>query len=217
MKHFDLEQWSDFGRGVGTRAQQGAMSSHLDTGCRQCTELYAFIQMLLRFARAEQEYEVPAGVVQRAKRIQPVSSAEQLLAKRQIRGRLICDTFLRPVLAGARAHGAVDRQVLYHAGPYWLDLREERAPGSSTVALVGQIFDSQDPRKQLRSAPVLLLSGKTVLARAMTNEFGEFHMEYRPKRNLKVLVAIEGDGAAAVDLQPATAPPEPTQRKIDGK
>jgi hypothetical protein len=59
---------------------------------------------------------------------------------------------------------------------------------------VGQIIDREQPTSDLSDLPVLLMSGKAVIARARSNRFGEFQMEYEPGRRLRLLLPVEKRG-----------------------
>jgi len=94
----------------------------------------------------------------------------------------VCDEHLRQVLAQPR----LSRQALYQVGDYSLDLRLENERGTSRVALVGQIQNHQQPGNWLGGLPILLVSGKQILAQAVSNSLGESQMEYAPTKRLRL-------------------------------
>jgi hypothetical protein len=85
-----------------------------------------------------------------------------------------------------RSQQRVSRQTLYEAGEYTVDLRQEHERGGARVTVVGQLASRKEPGRSLAGLPVVLSSGKTVLAKAVSNRFGEFQMEYAPARNLRL-------------------------------
>ena len=100
----------------------------------------------------------------------------------------------KPLPAGLRTQQRLSRQTLYQAGDYSLDLRLENERGTSRVALVGQIQNRKQPGKRLGSVPVLLVSGKKILAHAVSNSLGEFQMEYAPQKHQRLYVPVHRSG-----------------------
>src|SRR5207244_12716639 len=113
---------------------------------------------------------------------------EELQILPRIPARLLYDSFREPLPAGVRTQRRLSRQALYVAGDYSLDLHWENERGSPRVALVGQIKNQKEPSKHLGDVPVLLISGKKLLARTVRNALAEFHMEYSPKTHLRLYV-----------------------------
>jgi hypothetical protein len=105
-------------------------------------------------------------------------------------GKLVYDSFQDPLPAGVRAHHRVGRQVLYEAGPYCVDLRLERDSTPGRMSMAGQIAHRGQPGS-MGTVPVLLMSGKSVLARTRSNQFGEFEMEYERAPRLRLYVPGE--------------------------
>src|SRR3989442_15745947 len=66
--------------------------------------------------------------------------------------------------------------------------------GPSRVALVGQIQNRKQPGKWLGDVMVLLVSGKQVLALAVSNSLGEFQMQYAPTKRLRLYVPVRQAG-----------------------
>src|SRR5207244_10336838 len=92
---------------------------------------------------------------------------EELQILPRIPARLLYDSFREPLPAGVRTQQRLSRQALYEAGDYSLDLHWENERGSPRVALVGQIKNQKEPSKHLGDVPVLLASGKKLLARTV--------------------------------------------------
>ena len=108
--------------------------------------------------------------------------------------RLVFDSFREPVMAGVRSQQRIARQALYEAGDYSIDLRMEKDRGTRTVVLVGQIANRVKPEERLAEIPIVLMSGREVVGRAQSNEFGEFQMEYAPRQPLSLFVPMDGSG-----------------------
>jgi hypothetical protein len=195
MTHYATVDWVDFVRGLVAPSDARDMQAHLASGCQDCSRLNAAFTRLAAFVRSEYHAEVPEAQVRQAKAIASSEHLQGLLGSGALPCRLLFDSFLQPAAAGVRAHGAPARQVFYEIGTYRLDLREERDPAGGAVAITGQVFDAGHPDLYLSGAPTFLVCGKRILSRAVTNDFGEFQLEYRPKRGLQLLIAIRGQTA----------------------
>jgi len=90
--------------------------------------------------------------------------------------------------------------------------------------LVGQLANRDMPAQSSSGVLVLLTAGKDVVARTLTNRFGEFQMEYQPPPKLRLVVAFYASGRR-IDLplsrMSAEASREPragrTLRSVKGK
>ena len=74
-RHFSVQEWTDFARGLGDEAHRSAMHQHLSTGCAACGEFVATLQRFAPIVANEAQYEPPAEVVVRAEAVfQPRAS-----------------------------------------------------------------------------------------------------------------------------------------------
>jgi hypothetical protein len=99
-----------------------------------------------------------------------------------------------PQPVGVRGTHQINRQVLFHAGDYSVDLRFEHEKGSASMVLVGQIANQKSPEENLANVPVILVAGSRELTRSISNTFGEFQLEYVPESDLRLLVPLESRG-----------------------
>ncbi len=67
-----------------------------------------------------------------------------------------------------------------------MDIRLEHQKGTATVTLVGQIVNRMRPDQPVSIVPVYLVSGKQFVAQGVCNAFGEFQLEYRPRRHMRL-------------------------------
>ena len=192
MTHFDITQWSDFVRGVGEPAVLAAMGQHLDDGCDRCQYAATTMDAITVTAQAEKEFPVPPNVVHFARSIFVLQVPERVNLLPRIAARLLYDSFRDPLPAGVRSQHHISRQTLYEAGPYHVDLRLDHERGAPHISLVGQIVDQQDPQKSCGGIPVFLLSGKNeIVAQSVSNQQGEFLMEYEPRKSLHLIVDVD--------------------------
>ena len=190
LKHFDIATWTDFVRGLVDESARLAMERHLACGCRKCRHTADLLHKVVGAARNDSQLQVPDYALRCARAIFLLQQPEKVQILPRIPARLLYDSFREPLPAGLRTQQRLSRQALYQAGDYWLDLRLENERGSSRVALVGQIQNRKEPGKRLGGVPVLLVSGKQILARAVSNSLGEFQMEYAPKKHQRLYVPV---------------------------
>ena len=191
MEHFDIVQWADFVRGLPESADRTAMEEHLSSGCQACGGAVRQLRKLVAVADAEARYKVPNYAVDYAKSIYPLQQPAKVHIIAHIHTRLIYDSFREPLPAGIRGQGRIIRHTCYEAGDHTLELRQEIERGCSRVTLVGQITNQKEPRRQMPDVPVTLVAGKETVARAVSNEFGEFVMAYEPRAPLRLYVQVE--------------------------
>ncbi len=204
MKHYGIEQWADFARGVSDPGERDQMTAHLGSGCESCRRLAEFTKKLHATCN-NLAMQVPESAVRLARSIFP--ARPHAVVKRGVkRGmrlpvELIFDSLLVPVPAGLRASWQVGWQGLYRAGDCSLDLRIEPELTSSRAAVIGQITNHVLPEMEMSNLPVRLRSGKVVVAETLSNRFGEFQMEYEQQSRLKLCIDLQDSKNIQVPLK----------------
>ncbi len=188
MRHFEISEWADFVRGLGDSDRREAMSGHLAAGCSKCRRTVEVFSRVAPLAAAESRYDVPEFAVHCARAIFALEQPREVRILGRLVGRLVFDSFREPLPEGVRSQQRVSRQTLYEAGDYAIDLRQEHERGGSRVTVVGQIASRKEPGRALAGVAVVLSSGNSVLAKTVSNQFGEFQMEYPPARDLRLRV-----------------------------
>jgi hypothetical protein len=194
MKHFTIEQWIDYVRGVADPARRHAMEQHLSGGCPGCNALATRLRALWSVAQAELTSPIPEAVVRQATQIYRLRMPDSVLLLPRLRARLMFDSFREALPAGVRS-GRSSRRLVYKAGSYSLELRQEQSAESATVLIVGQLADTKDPKRPLADVPAFLVSRRSIVARTSTNGYGEFEIEYRPARDLQLVLGVAGRSA----------------------
>src|SRR5438128_6459389 len=170
MKHFELAEWTDFVRGLVEKSARLPLEHHLASGGRKCRHTADLLRKLVTAARNDSQVQVPDYALRCAHAIFLLQQPEKVHILPRIPARLLYDSFREPLPAGLRTQQRLSRQALYQAGDYSLDLRLENERGTSRVALVGQIQNRKQVGKRLGGGvPVLLVSGKKILAQAVGN------------------------------------------------
>jgi hypothetical protein len=153
--------------------------------------------MLSRFSGIclrESAYEVPRFAERQVKALIGLAKAPRRTALQRLLGSLVYDSLNDPQPVGVRGTHQINRQVLFHAGEYSVDLRFEHEKGSASMVLVGQIANQNAPDENLANVPVILVAGNRELTRSISNTFGEFQLEYVPESDMRLLVPLESRG-----------------------
>ena len=195
MNHVDIHRWIDCVRGLVGESERAAAEAHA-LSCASCRRTSAVLGGFASVVRAEEAYEVPPPVVQRALDIFD-ASARQPRGLTRLLTRLVYDSRREPLPAGVRSANR-SSQVLYEADEFALDLQINqeyltREGGVQRLILVGQIANRREPGVDMSGRPVLLLCGREVAARTLSNDLGEFHLESEPRRRMRLQVWVGGD------------------------
>ena len=194
MKHFELEQLLDFARGLTSQADRAAIEDHLSKGCRKCRNAVKMFHKLKIACAADSSYAVPDYAVRSARAIFGLRSPGRVPKLAHILARLTYDSFREPALAGVRSQHRVTRHAVYEAGDYSVDLRLEQESGAAGAVLVGQVVNRLQPQDKMASIPVVLVCGRQVMGRAVSNRLGEFQIEYRPGKSLALHLPVQQAG-----------------------
>jgi len=141
----------------------------------------------------------------------PANAPAKRTLLQKLTGSLVFDSFQQPALAGARSGTPGMRHALYEAGDYSVDIRLEEERGSTRVNMVGQLALRSQATDSFDGVPIMLLSGRKVVAEAVSNEFGEFQLSYEPNPRLKLHVPIQKK-KERIELQLGSLVPKPRKR-----
>src|SRR5262249_31342307 len=120
-----------------------------------------------------------------------------------------------PAPAGLRATWQVGRQSMYRAGECSVDLRIEPELQSSRASVIGQITNHTAPSVAMSDLPVSLRAGQEIIAETMSNQFGEFQLEYEQRSQLKLWICLRDAKVIQVPLRKFTSDqPAARSRKI---
>src|SRR3989475_8784356 len=111
MKHFMTEEWIDFVTQVSSPKQQNAMKKRLGTGCKRCAETVAIWQIVHNAAAVEANYQPLAADVRVAKAAFSTAGRAKQMKEESGLVEVLLDSFLQPMLAGARSSGLGNRQI----------------------------------------------------------------------------------------------------------
>jgi hypothetical protein len=192
MKHIAQETLAEFVRQSLSEAEAQSVGGHVAV-CRDCADVAALFREIVRVGARESAYEPPEGIVRAVKAYFEVEQRRAAQPKSIF--ELLFDSLAQPVAAGARASVASARQLLYRVGTVYVDMRVDSETNSERAALVGQMLDSAHPGHPVSGVPVILMDGRKNVASTVSNNNGEFHMDFVLKSNLRLSVTV-GDAPA---------------------
>jgi hypothetical protein len=203
MKHFTTEEWIDFVNQVTSPKQQEAMKKHLGTDCKQCMETVALWQKLHNTAAREASYQPPEADVRLAKAALATSGRVAPRREKNNFVEVMFDSFLQPMLAGARSSGLGTRQMLYRADPYQIDIQIEAKPEGHRLMVTGQLLDVSSPGVVGRDVRVTLSNHRGNIIHTVTNQFGEFRGEIENTGDLELSFPGQGEKSIVISLRNA--------------
>lgn len=174
MRCPSFERLLDYLDGTLAESEAERVVSHLSTGCKECAASQNWYLQTRSIAANDDSVEPPAWVTKRAFRIFETQRPRLVERLGQAIASLVFDSLARPAVAGVRSTETTNRQLLYNAGDYSLDL--QIAPlGQTRAELVGQILrEGEASFESVANLKLeLSLAGKKVFD-ASTNEMGEF-------------------------------------------
>ena len=191
MKHIAQEILAAFVRKSLSAKESASIQAHLDQ-CVACSEAVEMFSEVAQIAAKEASYAPPDGIVRSVKAY--FGTRQQKPAPGKAVFELLFDSLAQPMVAGARASVASARQLLYRVGTVYVDMRVDSELNSERAALVGQMLDSARPGNPVAGVPVILMDGRKNVASTISNNNGEFHLEFALKNNLRLSVSV-GDSA----------------------
>lgn len=201
MKHFATEEWIDFANEAvaGSRRQQ--MEKHLQEGCSRCKKMESLWQKVRQTARSAAESQPPESAVRLAKAGFTGMGLEGKPARTLGLVEVLFDSFLQPLVQGARSSGSEIRQMLFRAAPYQLDVHIEANSGANKLVVTGQLLDLENPDVPGRGVPVIISNLRGHVVQTVTNEFGEFREEIRTSSDLELKLLGDGEKAVIISLR----------------
>ena len=189
MKHFTTEEWIDF---VNQAVSPGAleeMEKHLKDRCKRCQETVSMWQRVQKSAAVEKNYQPPANTVRIVKAVFAAAGLPRQRKESKSRISVLFDSFLQPVVEGARSAAADSRQMLYRADPFQIDLQIEAKPGGNDLMVTGQLLDLSNPGIAGKDVRVTLSNLRGQVVNAVSNQNGEFIAEVKNSGDLQITFA----------------------------
>jgi hypothetical protein len=92
--------------------------------------------------------------------------------------RLLFDSHLAAARAGLRAAKPGSRMLVYASDDYLIDVQLQSKSARGDTVMLGQITSAQTPNPQVEGSRVVLERDTREIARGVTNQLGEFELEF---------------------------------------
>lgn len=176
MKCPEFEQLIEYLDNRLPEKESARVAAHLSQNCQSCAETRRWYESVRVITEGDDSIEPPAWVFKRAARIFQTRRNRPKLVERigQAVASLVFDSFARPALAGVRSTETTNRQLLYRAGSFSIDLQV--APTEQARAdIIGQVLKEGETTFESVAGLKLEITslGKSVRS-ARTDEMGEF-------------------------------------------
>lgn len=189
MKHFTTEEWIDFVNRAVSPGYSEEMERHLKEGCKRCLETVSMWQRVHKSASAEGNYQPPDDAVRVAKAGFGAAGLKGQRKESRSRISVLFDSFLQPVVEGARSAATDLRQMLYRADPFQIDLQIEAKPDGNDLMVTGQLLDLSNPGIAGKDVSVTLSNLRGHVVHAVSNQNGEFLCEIKNSGDLQITFA----------------------------
>src|ERR1051326_5583012 len=190
MSHYTPEQWADFARRNLASEDELKMEQHLESGCAACVQTLKIWLGVLEVATGLNLYTPPDDGVHFIKALY-----RALPLQKSAEGRVDVVHLLLPAFArgaeGVRSPGAKHRHFVFQRENVLLDVQIELRPDTGKTSMAGQILDPVTPSGRFAARSALLLSEEEELAKATTNEFGEFQLEFAAASDLMLVIHLD--------------------------
>ena len=203
MEHFTTELWIDFVNQAVDINSYELMTQHLKQGCKRCEEAVSLWQRVRQSAVSETNYQPPEDAVRVAK---ATFAGAELAGQRKGTGsriKVLFDSFLQPVVEGARSAATATRQMLYRADPFQIDVQVEAKPEGNRIVVTGQLLNLSSPEIIGEGARIVLSNMRGHVVHAITNQFGEFSGEIENSGDLQMTFASPGTQPIVISLRDA--------------
>src|SRR3954451_23700465 len=174
MKCPGFEQVIDYLDGKLEPAEATRVAAHLASDCRACAETRGWYEGVRQVAASDDSIAPPAWVFKQAVRIFDTARRPRLGERiGEAIARLVFDSFARPQMAGIRSTETANRQMLYRAGDYSIDL--QIAPATDARGdLIGQVLrEGESTFESVGNLRLEIARGSQLLYSTVTDQMGE--------------------------------------------
>ena len=196
-KHYSSEEWVDFIMEQTPQEQRAKMQVHLNSGCRPCAQSVSLWTRVSQMAGRERSLVPHDSAVQHIR----AAFSKMVKAKQTERAtvipRIAFDSLWQPALAGVRSGSVGARKLVYKTRGITIEIHLENESKSERVNLTGQLSLASLQGETMPSFTVVVSSEEGILARTVSNGFGEFQLSYVPEADLQVSIEMAG-GAIVV-------------------
>jgi len=208
MKCPNFERLVDFVDKRLEEREAARVATHLASGCGVCGETTSWYAHVRETVEADDSVAPPSWVFKLALRIFDTPQRKGLRLTERLGNAiasLVFDSFARPVLVGVRSTETANRQLLYRADDYTVDLQISGLEHKS-ADLMGQILkEHEEGFESVCGLKLELARQDHVTISAVTNDIGEFKLSGIGQGIYELRVALS-EGSITVPNIPVGEP-----------
>jgi hypothetical protein len=187
VKHYAIEKWIDFVRGIVHEPERKEMEKHLKTDCASCNRQ---VTLLRAIAQTSKEIDVPEPLLDRARTIFRHAPVHRESPLRKLIAKLTFDSQSALAPAGVRSNSSGARRLVFGVEDFLVELLVDTQTARRTVVVTGQI--SREGFSVLPALHQVQLTAKQeVLDQTIATRFGEFSLEFARRAGLRLIIADE--------------------------
>ena len=181
-----------------------SVARHMASGCQRCEQDVRWYERVRGIAASDDLEAPPAWVFMRALRLLEKAQTPTVHFGRLL-AALAFDSFERPALSGVRLVETSNRQLLYRAGAYTIDLQLDLS-SPQAVNLIGQILRESESRFESVSELLVRITceGKLV-DETVTSASGEFTIHHLVHKEYQLSVETK---EGVIDVPPLAIKPD---------
>lgn len=186
--HLTSEQIIDAAEGRLSPDDRARVQAHVAT-CSRCASDIAWYERLIALMRSDDSEAPPPQAVAAVRAL--LRAAPHRVASPALRARLRFDSASAPRPTGLRSATAEERQIVFDADPFVIDLRLARSGGGWLVA--GQVLGPE-------TSGAVELTGPEVLVRSPLSDMCEFALPPVPAGSYTLTLRLDGSETVLADL-----------------
>jgi anti-sigma factor RsiW len=189
-EHIPFIHLVDLAEGRLAPAEQSQARAHV-AGCPGCAAQLAWLVRIIGLMRTDNGQDPPLHVLARAKRLfRPPAGASHSGPQRHLRATLRFDSARMPQATGMRSAGPPNRQMLFTAAEYDIDLRI--ASVGTMWALSGQVLgpNSYDQAEAQSPGREIELRGPNGTTQIPLNDLSEFILPPIPSGSYTIILRL---------------------------
>jgi hypothetical protein len=188
------------------QVQRAEMQVHLDSGCQQCAQFVSLWTRVSQIAGRERSLVPPNSAVQHVRAAFSRIAAARQTERTPVIPRIAFDSLWQPALAGIRSGSGGARKLLYKARGITIEMHLENESKSERVNLTGQISIASLRGDTMPSFVVVVSGEEGILAKTVSNGFGEFHVSFVLEEDLQVSLEMTGGAIVVIPLGKSESP-----------
>jgi hypothetical protein len=211
MTQFKIQDWAGYVRGVLAPEQRQQMADLLNQGCPESTRFFELATQVHNAGPFLTQPGAPPATLRRAFAIFPAKESTSFWQIPLLPMSLVFDSLLDAEPAGFRSIAVQARRSIYEGEGVQLRLSVEPDLNTGLLAVVGQLV-AATATTSISARPILIYQKENMIARTLSSEHGEFHLEFFGRDPLR-LVLLMDNPSRRIEVEIVPNPLKKTKRE----